>query len=82
VKPMNHTDVVSVEDLETLIGDARQLASEDGDDRLPAIVDDGDLVVDLAAARAAGGSSVCVPGTVLLGMKRFYHRAVLVCLHS
>ena len=41
-QPVNHTYVVSVEDLETLISEARHLASEeDASDRLPVVVDEG-----------------------------------------
>ena len=41
-QPMNRTYVVSVEDLETLISEARHLAlEEDASDRLPVVVDEG-----------------------------------------
>ena len=56
-QPMNRTYVVSVEDLETLISEARHLASEgDASDRLPVVVDSEDLAGELELARATGGS--------------------------
>ena len=66
VQLVNHTDVVSVEDLETLISEARHLASEeDASDRLPVVVDEGDLDVELELARAAGD-----PGSAPAGLER------------
>ena len=60
---MNRTYVVSVKDLETLISEARHLASEeDASDRLPVVVDEGDLDVELELARAAGGSGSAPAG--------------------
>ena len=56
MQPVNHTNVVSIQDLEELIDDARHLASEDAGDRLPVVADEGDLVGELKLARAAGGS--------------------------
>ena len=54
MQPMNHTYVVSVEDLEELIAEARHLTSEeDASHRLP-VVDEGNLDVELELARAAG----------------------------
>ena len=56
VQPVNHPNVVSVEDLEELISEARYLTSEeDASDRLRVVVDEGDLDVELEFVRAAGG---------------------------
>ena len=63
MQPMNHTYVVSVEDLETLISEARHLTSEeDASHRLPVVVDEKDLDVELELARAAGGSGSAPAG--------------------
>ena len=59
------TYVVSVEDLETLISEARHLASEgDASDRLRVVVDERDLDVELELelARATGGSGSAPAG--------------------
>ena len=54
VQLVNHTDVVSVQDLEALISEARHLASEEAAERLPVVADGEDLVAELELARAAG----------------------------
>ena len=70
-------DSLSVEDLEELISEARHLASEeDASDRLPVVVDGGDLDVELELARAAGGSGSAPAGLEVLDRNdiRVIHR--------